>query len=99
MGSVPILVVPDTFNLQGDNPAICLADGGQVDTYKSRIENAGPSYHTEQDARALAQQLGVNAILVKQSIVWQRGDLHRWRRTLSPTPWNLISPDPNAEPG
>jgi hypothetical protein len=76
-GTVPIVVIPDTWNLSGDNPAITLLEDAQISNYKKQLTKAGPSYK-DLDVAELEERLAAKTILVKQSAlkkspIFQRG--------------------------
>src|SRR5262249_7692553 len=75
-GTVPILVIPDTWNLSGDNPAITLLEEAQISNYKKQLTKAGPSYK-ELDVGELEERLAAKTILVKQSALKKSPILQR----------------------
>lgn len=68
MGAGRIFVVPETWDLSGGNPAICLTDGSQVTTYSELLMTDLGKY--DPGAREeLPKAFDLHDILVKQSVV------------------------------
>jgi hypothetical protein len=75
-GEVPIVVVPDSWNLQADNPAITLLEDAQVTNYKKQLTSSGASYK-DLDVDELGERLAAKTILVKQSALKKTPILQR----------------------
>jgi len=75
-GNVPIVVVADTWDLSGGNPAICLADASQVELYLTQFDQTAATYDSSVDRAALRKSFGVKTILVKQSVLTKSRIVH-----------------------
>jgi glycosyltransferase involved in cell wall biosynthesis len=67
-GTEDIIVVPNSFNLQGSNKAITIKSEDQVERYRATIVSAAKS-RPEVDGLATGRRLVINTILVKDELL------------------------------
>jgi hypothetical protein len=67
-GNVPIFVVPETWALQGDNLAVCVADGDQARHFTVQLE-AGLELFEPEARTELPKAFTEKTILVKKSVL------------------------------
>ena len=77
VGEGPILVVPSSVPMQPGNPAICLGDQEQINTYKAHLQNRASSYDPAVNIEAWLQGLSVNTILVSESVLNDPSEINK----------------------
>ena len=77
VGDGPILVVPSSVPMQPGNPAICLGDQEQINTYKQHIQNRASSYDPAVNIDAWLEGLSVNTILVSESVLNDPSEINK----------------------
>src|SRR3954451_2735974 len=76
-GGGVILVVPETWDLQGGNPAICLTSSSHVSTYTELLKRSLTSYDPGVNRDWLLARMVEKAILIKQSVLTQTPTIRR----------------------
>ncbi len=77
VGKGPILVVPSSVPMQPGNPAICLGDQEQINTYKEHVQNRASSYDLAVNIDAWLPRLSVNTILVSESVLNDPSEINK----------------------
>jgi hypothetical protein len=77
VGKGPILVVPSSVPMQPGNPAICLGNQEQINTYKEHVRSRASSYDPDVNIEGWLQGLSVNTILVSESVLNDSSEINK----------------------